>query len=78
MRKIIGYLSEEDHERFLRSYCRGVVAMNGHPGLSFEDAAKVVEKDQRLFGELRKKYDVEPYEVVDFALFDGAILEVDE
>lgn len=78
MRKIIGWLSPEDHERYVRSYARCVVAMGGNPGVDVSEAEEAIVADQRLFGELRKRYNIDADEVVDFSLYDGAIFEDDQ
>jgi hypothetical protein len=75
MRKILGYISEEDRKRYGRSYARAVAAMNGAGNLSLDEAADVIVEDQELFAELRRKYEIEPDEAVDFSLYDGAIVE---
>lgn len=78
MRKIIGWLSEEDFDRYQRSYARVTLAVTGHPGLSPEEAQQAIIVDLNLFHQLRKKYDIEDDEAVEFSFFDGAILEDSE
>ena len=38
MRKILGYISEEDHERLVHSYALTVLAVSGHPEMGVDEA----------------------------------------
>jgi hypothetical protein len=75
VRRIWGWLSDNDHQRYVHSYARSMMAMNGHPGLSAIDAEQAIVDDIYLFAELRQKYGVEEDDVINFSLHDGAIYE---
>lgn len=78
MRKIIGYLSEEDRLRWLRAYTVSQLVAAGNPNITEERAVEIVEDCEALFRELRERHEIAPEEVVDFPLYDGAIFEADE
>lgn len=92
MRKIIGYISDEDHERVKRAYHSAQLVLAGilppvtphdlsEPERHFrqwEAALDVLAKDVELTQELKEKYDIAPEDAVEFALYDGTIVEADD
>jgi len=76
IRTVIGWLSEEDRKRYVRSYTRAMLVVHGSPLVtSMEQAEEIILEDQALYREFRAKYEIAEDEAVEFSLYDGAIYE---